>query len=648
MKTSTIIKRRGNRIAILVSLIFVLSLTCLVSCTTTVEPPQSVDKVYSVNLQYDNKNVDGQLSVDLSMKTVKLVAKVLQDGGELVAYKSSDESVATISQNGIVSLLSVGETAITATVGDKTHSIILIVKNDNSAAAPYTVTISGGVAKNANGEVVTSAKAGEYLTLVPSMPAHKDFVKWDYGVEDLWINGNVIKMPAGDLVVSAEYTDTMYTLRLVGAKALKANLTENPDGTSVGGSNLEDFETVYKFPYGTEITIQANDPGDSRLFVGWDQNYENNRVGGEGLTSYTFNMFDEETTLTAVFSNVIHNVLPGANTDSSGESTSIYTGSGLSGVTAKKITAGVIEGAYVSDPDLESLYGYSFSIPCGMLGISSSPENIAKSDLNTRNDLEPKTIRIIFKNRGDYPVTVELGYSYFGNYGSTGVVTVPAGAVVTRVFNSNIGLNDCSWSFAVRDTVAGTAGETVELDVVAAAAQTYPNGYPLLNSSDDAQYMTFSAALTLKTGWKNGGSRGVFNDKGAQIFVSRASNMNADKASAYAKITNLPEYDPENPTTTVYIQVLNLVNNIDDPKNNFTIMFSSSNDAFDTTVTPLASAVVDIQEAGQIILLKLEIPRAENEGDIYMHFVKTTKEAGQEYNVFVQFAYNNIFGYEEE
>ena len=170
----------------------------------------------------------------------------------------------------------------------------------------------------------------------------------------------------------------------------------------------------------------------------------------------------------------------------------------------------------------------------------------------------------------------------------------------------------------------------------------------MLNSSDDAQYMTFSAALALKTGWKNGGSRGVFNDKGAQIFVSRASNMNADKARAYAQITNLPEYDPENPTTTVYVPVLNLVNNIDDPKNNFTIMFSSSTDAFDTTVTPLASEVVDIQEAGQIILLKLEIPRAENEGDIYMHFVKTTKEAGQEYNVFAQFAYNNIFGYEEE
>lgn len=648
MKNSTITKRSIGRLVIMLGLILALSLVCLVGCgKTTVEPPQSEDKVYSVNLQYDGANVDGQLSVDLSMSTIRLIAKVLQDGSEMVTYESSDKSVATISQNGVVRLLSQGETVISAQVGDKHHDIVLIVKNDNSSSAPYTITINGGVAKNQNGEIVTSAKAGEYLTLVPSLVDHMNFVKWDYSLDGLWINGNVIKMPDGDLKVTAEFSQTLYKLNLYGALAVKANLDENPEGTTLGGTNLENIHMVYEFPYGTEITIRANDAGDNRLFVGWDQNYENNRVGREGITEYTFAMIDEETTLTAVFSDIAHNILPGANVDSTGASTSIYTGNGLKEVTAKKITAGVIEGELYADPDLQSLYGYSFTIPCGMPGITSSPENINKSDLNTREDLEPKTVKIIFKNKGKYPVTVELGYSYFGNVGSTGVVTVPAGGTVTKVFNSNIALNDCAWSFAVRDKVGGIAGESVQLDVVAAAAQTYPNGYPLLKGSDDAQYMNFASVLNFNTGWDTKGNRGLFNNKGALLFVSRASYLKADQASLYTKVTNLPEYDPENPTTTVYVQVLNLVNATDDPKNNFSFMFSNSKDAFDENATILASEVVNIDAAGQIILLKLEIPRSENEGDIYLHYVKTVKETGQEYNVFAQFAYNNIFGYEE-
>lgn len=648
MKKTTNTKRNNGRLVIMLGLILALSLVCLVGCgRTTVEPPQSEDKVYSVNLQYDGANVDGQLSVDLSMGTIRLVAKVLQDGSEMVTYESSDKSVATISSNGVVRLLSQGETVISAQIGDKQHHIVLIVKDDNSASAPYTITISGGVAKNQNGEIVTSAKAGEYLTLVPTVVDHMNFVKWDYSQEGIWINGNVIKMPDGDLKVTAEFSETLYKLNLYGAVAVKANLDENPEGTPLGGSNLENIHMVYEFPYGTEITIRANDAGDKRLFVGWDQNYENNRVGREGITEYTFAMLDEETTLTAVFSDIAHNILPGANVDSAGVSTSIYTGNGLKEVTAKKITAGVIEGEFYADPDLQSLYGYSFTIPCGMPGITSSPENINKSDLNTREDLEPKTVKIIFKNRGNYPVTVELGYSYFGNVGSTGVVTVPAGGIVTKVFNSNIALNDCSWSFAVREKVGGASGENVQLDVVAAAAQTYPNGYPLLKGSDDAQYMNFASILNFNTGWDTKGNRGLFNEKGALLFVSRASYLKADQASLYTKVTNLPEYDPENPTTTVYVQVLNLVNATDDPKNNFSFMFSNSKDAFDENATILASEVVNIDAAGQIILLKLEIPRSENEGDIYLHYVKTVKEAGQEYNVFAQFAYNNIFGYEE-
>ena len=88
---------------------------------------------------------------------------------------------------------------------------MLIVNADNSVSAPYTLTVSGGVAKNQNGEIVTSAKEGDYITLVPAMPEHMNFIKWNYSEDGLWENGNVIKMPKGDLIVTAEYTEALYS-----------------------------------------------------------------------------------------------------------------------------------------------------------------------------------------------------------------------------------------------------------------------------------------------------------------------------------------------------------------------------------------------------------------------------------------------------
>ena len=649
MKSFTNLKRNRKMSLLVLSLMLTLCLLCFASCKTVVEAPESTDRVYSVNLQYNGKNIDSQLSVDLSMEILNLKAKVLQDGSEIVTYESSDNSVATISQNGIVNLLSVGETAIKASVGGKTHSIILIVKDDYAVGESFPITANGCVVKNANGEAVSAAKPGEYLTLVPSMPDHKDFVAWQYSVKGLWTNGNMIKMPDGDLTVTAEFKDRLYKLNLIGATAVKANNVNNPDGTYVGGTSLENSKTVYEFAYGTEIVISANDPGDKRMFVGWDQNIENNRVGSAGVSEYTFEMGGDDTTITAVFSDIEHNIIPGyVISEWSGKLLSKFDESHLPGVSAKKIAAGVIEGEILADPDLESLYGYSFAIPANMKGSDKDNECIYKSSLNTADTLEPMTFKVIFKNRGNYPVTVELGYSYFGNVASTGVVTVPVGGTEVRYFSSNIGLKESTWSFAIREDIGGVSDEVVDLDVVVSGARTYPNGYPLLKLEQEVDYMNFDNTLQTNSGWSSGGNRFICNEKGTQIFVSRASYMNDSRASVYAKVINLPDYDPENPVTDIYVRVLNLVNGVDNPKNKFTIMFSNSSDAFDEKATILGSAEVNLTEPGEILLQKIELQISADDSDIYMHLVKTDKESGMDYNVLVQFAYNNAFGCEEE
>ena len=520
------------------------------------------------------------------MGTVQLTAQVDKDeqADGTVTFTSSNPDIADVNNAGLVTLKSAGETVITATVDDESCYIVIVVTSQALIGDSYNITVSGGVAKNAEGEIITSAIAGEYVTLVPTMPEHKDFVEWNFNTEtDLWLNGNIFKMPNESLVINAEYVDTLYQLTMIGGTVIKANGVNNPEGEFAGGTSVETQKMNYKFTYGTELIVEANNSSTSRMFVGWDLDELNNRVGEEGISKFAFEMIGSEMKLTAVFSDVIENILPGAN------STSAFVGTGLTDVTSKKIIAGVVEGASTSDEDLKSLYGYSLTIPANHEGTTTSPENIQKSDLNTMDDFEPKTVKIIFKNKGNYDVKVELGYSYFGNYGSTGVVTIGAKSVVTKVFNSNIGLNDCSWSFAIREKINGNAGETIQLDMVAAAAKTYPEGYPLLQKTN-ANYLNFDKALTLASGWGATGRRVVNNNLGAQLFVSRANQVKVAPAIANAKVTNIPTFDSDNPVTSIYVQVLNLVNQSENPYNKFTIVFTNGSTITDSN--KLGSAVV--------------------------------------------------------
>ena len=630
-------------LSLLVGTTILFSTFITTSCTSS-SPPEINYNVYSVKILCDGQVINGEYSVDLSLGTVQLTTQVDKDeqADGSVTFTSSNPDVADVNSNGLVTLKKAGETVITATVGDESCYIVIVVNGQSSQQTNYTITVSGGVAKNADGETITSAIAGDYITLVPSMPEHKDFVEWNFNTQtNLWINGNTFRMPSESLIINAEYVDTLYELTMIGGTVKKANGINDPAGEFAGGTSVETQKMNYKFTYGTEIIVEANNTSSDRMFVGWDLDEMNNRVGEEGVSTYAFEMIGSEMELTAVFSDVISNILPGAN------STSAFTGTGLNNVSSKKIIAGVIEGASSSDADLQSLYGYSLTIPADHVGMTTTTENIQKSDLNTMDDYEPKTVKIIFKNSGNYDVTVELGYSYFGNYGSTGVVTIKAKEVVTKVFNSNIGLNDCSWSFAIREKINGSAGETIQLDMVAAAANTYPEGYPLLQKKD-ANYVNFEKALTLYSGWGSTGRRVHNNKLGSQLFVSRANQVKTAPAIANAKVTNMPTFDETKPTTSVYVQVLNLVNQSETPYNKFTILFTNGIEITETN--KLGSAVVDITKPNELLLFKIDVARSASESAIYMHFVKNAeaKETGSmNYNVFAQFSYNNVFGYEE-
>ena len=125
--------------ALIIGVIAAVIAMCFVTACgeEPVEPPAPVYKVTSVRLQYNDENITGgTLSVDVTQKTVQLSASVIKDeqADGTVTYVSSEASVATINDSGLVTLLSAGETVITAEAGEKSDSIVLVVGDDMSGA----------------------------------------------------------------------------------------------------------------------------------------------------------------------------------------------------------------------------------------------------------------------------------------------------------------------------------------------------------------------------------------------------------------------------------------------------------------------------------------------------------------------------------
>lgn len=219
-------------------LMFVLALAsvactslALASCGTPVEPPVAVAKVYSVTLQHDSTNVNGVLSVDLSVGTVQLSAVVIKDEGApaTVVYTSSDPSVAEVDENGLITLNATGETVITATVGDLKHEIVLTVSNTMSVSG-YAITVNGGVAD------LTEAQAGEMVVLTPVIPEDKEFSHWTWDEKILQMSGNIFTMPDSAVTITANFVDKLASLSVASApdnNAMAKGAKLNTDGLQI-------------------------------------------------------------------------------------------------------------------------------------------------------------------------------------------------------------------------------------------------------------------------------------------------------------------------------------------------------------------------------------------------------------------------------
>ena len=499
-------------------------------------PPEETPKVHSVVMTYNDAVIEGLLSVDLSLESIKVAATVNKDEGAegSLSFESSDEKVATIDKEGNVALEAEGETVLTATYGSESCSIVLSV--ESGYVGKYAVTVVDGTAS------VSSAAAGEIVTITPTIPAHKEFADWSFDESETdvtWISGNMFKMPAGDVTVAAEFTDMLYSLRLVGAKVTEDGSDKVQEGEIVGYDGTVQAEEYaireYKYPYEAELSFEAIDPPEGKMFVGWDENVVNNRIDAEEtITDYV--MPDETTTLWANFSTYTTKKL-------------LQPTSGIGG----NWNPTEIDGA-TADPELEGLSGYTFTIPAGTAKMEGYNEDIKGSVLDTTSK-PSQAIRAIFRNRGQQPVTVEIYASYLTNLATSGLVTVQPGETLSKTFIALLGFTGNPWwGFSVRESTTAEGGD-VPLDIVLGCANAYPKGDKTLAVSSGTRLVQLdNYSATLGTAFMTR----IDNAQGWTLVAAyEHSNGLVAPAVVTARLNNLPAYDPEDPYVTLYIKMQN-------------------------------------------------------------------------------------------
>lgn len=558
-------------------------------------PPETIPKVHSVSITYNGKDVEGYLSVDISQQKIKVGANVSKDDGAdgSVKFASSNEGIAKIDAEGNVTLVAAGETVLTATCGGEKCSVVLSV--GSGAVKKYKITVNGGKSD------VTTASVGDIVTITPEIPVHKEFSDWSFAesqTEVTWISGNMFKMPAGDVTVSAEFSDMLYSLKLVGAKVTSDGNEEVQQGTVVGydGSQLPENEIrEYKYAFETPLTLEANEPAEGKMFVGWDENVVNNRLDEEEVIS-DFTMPDETTTFWANFSDI--------------RSKSLFKVETIDNWDSKKLE---------SDPELDGFSGFTVNIPGGTPATDGFNEDIHGSILNTVAN-PSQAIRALFRNRGDKPVTVEIYASFLTNLATSGWVTVPPGETVSKTFIALLGFrSDPWWGFSVRENVE--SGSDVPLDIAMACADAYPKGDKTLSVSAGTKRVELGN-YTAQVG--SALPVDVNNDYSWTLVVAYEHNDVVNFPSVMsAKLNNLPEYNPEDPYITLYIKMQNQA--ASDHTYRYRFAFGKDENPLDEEFNLKPdSKMVDftVSNHGETKLFAIRLPRSEADTNFYFSLIK--------------------------
>lgn len=424
------------------------------ACDVQSTPAEKQDAAYisGISLRYNGEDIKGgALSLDLDSEEHAFTADVIRTGsisGD-VTYDSSDKAVATVADDGTMTLVGIGETVVTATAeaDSRFKAYVAVTVTGDEEEQSYKITVVGGEAN------VSEAAEGTIVTLTPQPPEGMGFTGWKYSVDDLWINGNTFRMPASDITVTAEYGQTL-SYRL-----------EVQDGTYVA----EGVAQGERIPYGTKVTLTSSvEPEEGMKLAGWttgDAELDEKL----GIDGNSFTMPGRNISLMPVFGYIDYNIsVEGGEAFSKtahiGDSVTILPDS--SAVPAGKILLGWkgLDGDNIlysntfempaSDVSLTPVYGRSrtaslsssYDYGSGSSGSASEVEidgvkgrsyafasNAGKgSKLRIKGGgvpygPAPVVMEITLRNNNQSDITLEYTLDYYAANYSTGVSTIKGG-----------------------------------------------------------------------------------------------------------------------------------------------------------------------------------------------------------------------------
>lgn len=272
------------KLVIVASVLFALCLA-IAGCgngTPVVKDPTAY--VETITLKYNGELLqDTLLTLEKSSSdhTLEAVVTGKGDGIDKVKFTSSNTAVATVSDDGTLALTGVGETIVTVvSVADESKKAYVVVKvTDDTVSEKYKVTVVGGTAN------VSAAAEGTIVTIAADKLEGRTFVGWDFDNDDLWVNGNIFRMPAADVTVTANHETLSYKLSVEGAVA-------KVDGEPAGDTVL----------YGKEVVLEPEQIPTGKKFAEWVHN------GTFEITENIFTMPASDVTVSASYDFIDYNI----------------------------------------------------------------------------------------------------------------------------------------------------------------------------------------------------------------------------------------------------------------------------------------------------------------------------------------------------
>ena len=174
------------------------------SVTLTITKPTITD--FTLSKTETTLNIGGQ-------ETLTITAFVPAYASESATWTSNNTTVATVNKNGVITAMGLGDTEITATIGEveKTCTVHVVAVAVNSITLPAEANVTLGSSLQLNPTVDPAQAASEYtITYVSSAPE----------IATVDANGKVAGVAAGDAIITATIADksAQITIHVVAAQ----------------------------------------------------------------------------------------------------------------------------------------------------------------------------------------------------------------------------------------------------------------------------------------------------------------------------------------------------------------------------------------------------------------------------------------------